>query len=60
MSAKHGTWRRLKRFELQGMVEYESGDFVRLEDAKKIIEEIEDKLQELEWEAMWEAMGEDL
>lgn len=53
--SEHGTWRRLKRFAKDGS-ERDEGEMVRFGDARKLIEDLEDKLQEREWESM----GDDL
>jgi hypothetical protein len=53
--SEHGTWRRLKRFAKDGS-ERDDGEMVRFEDARKLIEHLEDELQESEWELM----GDDL
>lgn len=49
-------WKRLERLSDQGMAPDEYGQYVRFEDAKAVIEELEEELQE----ARWAAMGEDL
>lgn len=52
-------WKRLRRMgecDSPGMCEDPDGEYVRFEDAKAIIEELEYELREAEWAAM----GEDL
>ena len=62
--SKHGTWRRLKRFKITAWyedadgceTESPEGEWVRFEDARKLIEELEDDIQDCVWEAMGDAL----